>query len=685
MNKEVLNLAQLNDTYKSKWENEFGNVSNSSLETMWSDMFSTFNLTVKKNSIRRRGIVDVSKEFKKQHTEVFSSTMSSGKSTALLHYLSYGFDTRIHKALIVVELKKTATEFEYSLRDRGAVAVHSGTDAYTEGDMTYTEVPKRDLEDNLDAPILIITHARLVQMLHKGTEDIVFDNYDLVVIDEEISTYQHIELSYHSIGKHILDILKNNFIEDNLIETMFNKLRDRLSKLRDTEGNGVHVINKYTEGRDYALDWSTLADRLEDIIKREGTTLSHSDKKILMSKVIAFRTISKQGRMKVVYLQKKGNQIGFNVMIDFMPIHISKVILDGTASINDTYKFLKKHIGDDVVDIKKYHTGVRDFKNMTINWYSMPTGKNSLSIDDTKLSKKDYDKKLPVVIEGLKNLVSNTISRFSKEEKVLFIIHKDNAIHLEPLLKGTNYSFLWWGRHVGTNAYKEYNKIVVYGLNYLPENTYTAQYFSTYTARTKLDLAPIDDFKGSRFAVDILQAIMRGAGRKVIDLGGNCSTDVEVILSLPNNPIKNNILARMEDVLPNVKVVEIQDGAKPVKLDTVNTNNINTLLTRLKVLAKVSLENIAVNYTKEEMASTFYILPKEVDITSSNLNKLLLKGKYSEANTQLLLTNGWVYVSPTKVELKEAGLSGNTKKVFKYIGIFLDEGETTLDSNGNEF
>ena len=372
-------------------------------------------------------------------------------------------------------------------------------------------------------------------------------------------------------------------------------------------------------------------------------------------------------------------ELSFNVVIDFLPIHISKVLFDGTASINDTYILLNKHIGDDTVEIREYHK-LRSFKNSNVNYYTMATGKGSLTVDADKMSKSEYEKKIIEVKANIKSLIDNTITRYGKEEKVLFIIHKLNVEFIEPLLVDTNYTYTWWGKHIGSNEWKEYNKVVVYGLNYLPENVYTAMYFSTLSANVVADTAPIDDFKSGLLTVDILQAIFRGSLRTVIDGEGNCGSDCEVIIPLPKNEkVKNNILSRMKCILWDAIYTEITDGAKPIKLNSRNNIEISKLLRKLEKSADSYIEKKVPN-----RKTHYSILSESIGYSRKDLLNLLLRGAHSEDNNKLLLDNNWLYTKATTEDRALLGIKGKSPYVFKYIGEFLDEAPI-VDVNGLEF
>ena len=286
---ESKDLAKLNITYKSKWENEFGNVSNDGLEDMWSDIFTTLAEVQRRNTLRRRGITDAPNI--EPLNIVYSSTMGTGKSTTVQHYLLNGLDTTFYKALIVVELIETCNEYELLLKDKGAVAVHSEN--------------SNSLEDNLEAPILIITHNRLAGLLNRGISDDVFNSYDLVVIDEQVKTYQHISFTWKDLMRDLYTPLVSAGSFDGLVKVMFTHLTETMEKYREDRTNRIDVINKYSDGRDDILDWASLAEELYTKANDKSLQLNNLERKKLNTFANECRALSKQGRMKVAFYQSK--------------------------------------------------------------------------------------------------------------------------------------------------------------------------------------------------------------------------------------------------------------------------------------------------------------------------------------------------------------------------------------------
>jgi len=446
-------------------------------------------------------------------------------------------------------------------------------------------------------------------------------------------------------------------------------------------------VNSYSKDRLDIVDWTTYADDLEDKIQK-ADGLDDSETKKLKTIVSKLRIGSKQGRMKLLFWQQNKKVISLNVVVDFLPTHISKVMFDGTASINDTYKLLNEHLGDDTVEKRKYHN-VRSFKNATIMYYPSTTGKSSLTVSAKEKTKKYY-KEVQDIKESLSNLIENTITRYGKDEAVLFIIHKDNTSYLEPLLKDTNYTYTYWGKHIGSNEWSNYNKVIVYGLNYLPETVYRAKYYSTFGVSTNLNIDSIEGFKAGLLSCDIMQGIFRGGLRNVKD-DGNCSSECEVIITLPNSILKDEILSRMKSILHDSTFKEIKDGAKPINSNNVNTTKMKLLLTELKEkMAEVYIEEKGPFIEKCQLS----ISPSDLNINHSiNLRNLLTRGSNKEVNNKLLLDNNWLYTKATAKDRKLLGIKGKSPYVFKHIGEFTVEVQapkeyklyTSLDINGEEF
>jgi len=638
-----MNLEQLNNTYKHKWINEYGNHTNSHLEKMWSDIFQTLDDTANRNAIRRMKINDISEDRKVPRSVIFSSTMGSGKSTALQHYLlnSDTFTRGPYKALIIIEQIDACAEYEKILKEKGAVAIHSKNN--------------RNLKDCLSARILIITHSRLITLLTSGISDTIFDMYDLVAIDEQINTYQHVSFTQKELEVDILPVLNTYNVIPKEEETFFDFVIFGMEELEDSfkKQNGRWIHDMYTKEKIRFLDHHKLANKIEEFLFNANNVKqleSERHYKVLENTLSRLRILSKQGRMKVSYFQKDKGTTTFNVVIDFLPIHISKVIFDGTAVINDTYQLLNEHIGEGTAEIKSYNK-LRTFTNATIKYYNIATGKSKLTVSTSPITnKKKYKKELEDVEASLKELINGVQDMYGTEENVLFIVHKNNLEMLQELtVRHTKWEIIYWGKHVGTNDWSSYSKVIVYGLNYLPENVYTAIFYSTMSSRTNIKIAPIDNMKAGLLTSDILQGIFRGQLRKVVGQGGNCLPGTEVILSLPKNHLEDAILHRMKSIIPDATYEKINWVAR-VDSHSINTKKMEELL----------------HYLSTQQHND-YLLPKEVNKeVPFPIRDLLDRGSNCTKNRITLNKHNWYYNDATLDDKDTYNLNGNTKKLFKY-------------------
>lgn len=641
--------AQLINTYKDKWVGEYGNAVSQPLEDMWLDIFNTLEEATQLNSKNRK-----LNTLTKGKTTIINSPMGAGKSTTLKHYLANMDDSM--KALIVVELKDTVDKFEEELQHRGAVGIHTDN--------------KRSLDDNLDAPILIITHSKLVSLITKSNADKLFKNYDLVAIDESINTYQSIEFSYHELITKILPTFTYYKVDAGV--RLFTKFfKKNMEQLRESKGtvNFTTLHRKYDDETDEFLDYGTIADELEDSIKADGKSVWVEDALNLVKKL---RVLSKQGRMKVSFFQQERRTITFNIVIDFFPIHVTKVILDGTANINETYQLINDH-GVAEIDIKEY-PNVRTYRNATVHYLRGAIGRTSLTTNDTK--------SVGIVKKEILDLITDVKNHFGEDEKVLFLVHKDNAEFFKGMLP-TNYAVLWWGKHIGTNDFANYKKMVVYGLNYLPDKVYQTIYYSTFTARTNVTDYYIDSLKTSLLSVDILQGITRCALRQNINQYGDCPEDVEIFITLPKTKIGEGILEILKGFLQGAKFKEWG----------FNLNNSLTTKSTTKVGELVKF----LNKKSSSIIPTAEAYNKVGGIFTVQEYRGMFQGAQMQPTILFLQRAGWEVRQPTQKEKIDNKLSGNTRGVFIKLSEFEDETiiynkvssnnivEDGKDINGNEF
>lgn len=636
-------VAKLLNTYKDKWVNEYGNCTTDELEEFWSDAFTTFESTLFNNAMRNGDTSRLPKDaIPKPSTNVISAPMGSGKSTALMHYLKNM--NRYYRALIVVELIETADEYAEYLKDEGCVAVHSKNN--------------NTIDSCLNSRIMVITHNMLVQMLKKTTADELFESYHLIVIDEQINTYEHIYFSYYEIDSKVLPALRALNLDDEY-GSLFTSLQEEMSDFRVGKEK-IRVLHRYHKENNNILDWSNIDKAIKEKLS-DGTRLEDDLYKNLKDLSIKIQRISRQGRYKLSFLQREGGRITYNVVIDFFPSEVSKVILDGTASINDTYKLLNENLG--FIHIKTY-PNARNYSKAAFSFCTLPTGKSKIAFPKNSSPDNAQNEDIKA---ALQKLVSRVNERYKNETdaKVLFIVHKDNEAYLERLL-GDNMAVTHWGRHIGLNDYRDYNKVVIYGLNHRPVRVYSAMHFSTFSSKSNLDYSSINEMESSVLSCDILQAMNRIALRKV-EGHGHCPDGVEVFIALPSvKKTSTAILNKIKSVMPTAKYVEDDTSNPMYNLLTTVKSNVHLLTDFLR--------------TSDEIVLPSSIYDKAHGCMSRDEYRTIFNNRNVQATKEELSSIGWVLTHPTKLDKERYRMGNRTTNVFKYVGVYNPfQDETSAD------
>lgn len=617
-------------TFKEIWVNEFGNNATKELENIWHDMFSTFETTLFINSVRSGDTSDIPEKLIPQAvTNVICAPMGAGKSSALKHYLKNM--NKLFKALVVVERIETAESFQDYLGEEGCVAVHSQN------------------EETLDSlstkRILVITHSKLLKLLKNDNASDLFNFYHLIAIDEQLSTYEHFSVTPYYIQSRIIPTLKATGLDTEFGE-VFNNLLKEISNFATDNQQWAHLYQ--SNDNRMSIDWAKLSSSLnEALLRTDGFDKEFN--KDLSDVACQIRKACHVGRFKTAFLQKQGGKLTYNVVTDFFPTDTSKVILDGTAQTNDIYKLIQANQGH--IQIKSYPSS-RNYKGAKISTVQMPTGKSSLSFSDKGSihNHKDESKKL-----FLNKLVSRVRDMYINDNnaKILFIVHKENSDYLEKIIDD-NMAVTHWGRHVGINDYRNYNKVIIYGLNHRPKDVYSAMSVSTFTDNCTPAHNYEEEIETSVLSSDILQAINR-IGLRNISPEGTCIEDIEVFITLPlGNKSSEAILSKIRTQMPGATYL-IDDAQSPLKNLLVYANtNIKKLIKFLK--AKDGLIKCTDVYQSGCMS-------RDEWRTISNKRNI---GTTKEE----LESIGWTLVTPTPTEKQTYKLANRTKLVLKYVGIY---------------
>jgi hypothetical protein len=241
-----------------------------------------------------------------------------------------------------------------------------------------------------------------------------------------------------------------------------------------------------------------------------------------------------------------GNQHSLNSASLAVPLELpGPVVLDATAGVDLMYQLM-----EDRADIAPTPPGVRDYSNVTLH-----VARTS-SIGKTKMEESG-DKRFP-------QLQANLAEQLSAERRVLFCVHK-HVEHLVPEkadLGVAEVASAHWGALDGSNAYKDFDTAVIFGLPFRDRIWGTNVFFAFQGVQDddwhenpswKKHANVRELLQRRHLATSIIQAMGRVRLRKVIDEQGRCApTDVFIVL--PNGERGTEILQYIRQELPNITV-----------------------------------------------------------------------------------------------------------------------------------
>lgn len=192
---------------------------------------------------------------------------------------------------------------------------------------------------------------------------------------------------------------------------------------------------------------------------------------------------------------------------DFAPA----IITDASGRVRGTYKIWERAGG-----LIRLPANAHDYRDLRINLWARSVGKDVL---------RDHDESRRIYGEIAK------VMNARKNERWLVISYKPSGdLDVEKDLRetvdeDTPFEYLWWGRHHGTNEFKDFKNIVVIGSNFYADLDYKSL---TLAASGKpvdeADLEALPNLKGSEFQHNVLQAVMRGHARNSRNgVAGECN------------------------------------------------------------------------------------------------------------------------------------------------------------------
>ncbi len=246
------------------------------------------------------------------------------------------------------------------------------------------------------------------------------------------------------------------------------------------------------------------------------------------------------------FMALSGNQHSMNSAALTVPLELpGPVVLDATAGVDLMYQLM-----EDRADIIPTPPGVRDYSNVALHVA------RTASIGKGKMEEL-ADKRFP-------QLQADLAERLSPERRVLFCVHK-HVEHLVPEkaeLGVQEAASVHWGAIDGSNAYKDFDTAVIFGLPFRDRIWGTNVFFAFQGVQDDNwhenpswkkypDVREL--LQRRHLATSIIQAMGRVRLRKVIDEHGRCApTDVYIVL--PTGVRGTEILQYIRQELPGISV-----------------------------------------------------------------------------------------------------------------------------------
>ncbi len=527
---------------ESHWTGELENVSSPALRAAWKQIATTF----------QNHILGHSDPTGARQWTILSPPTGSGKTESTVMYCAMLADLGdfFHPGVLIVtrlidDCNRIATRINRLGSRETAVAFHS------ESKVKLTELGA--------SPVVVITHRAYEQALdflgssgeirqtwpffHRWIQD----SRKLIIVDECMDIVEHSKAGLDGLRQTlgaIPQFVREKYPDEvSSIQAVITVMETIAEKTMTTPARETMLLQKHID-RGIKPDLSALVKALESIRfdwrdRDADTRQRETHRKRLQSLHYIFRSW--------VYYDKYKADHTMNTARILIPEGVKgAVVMDATASTNVVYDLHK--------DSHRLASpkGVRNYANVTLHISrGHNIGKNSM-LKDAKQSTSDLIQSLNQKLQGRKALV---------------ICHKD----VEPLLQKYETTFEicsgHWGAIDGSNAWRDCDAAVIFGLPYLPD-TWTANVFmalqgpqDTAWLRSDGD-RPFGDhidirkaLKLGQLSTSIIQAINRVRCRRVVDAEGNCpATDVYMLL--PKGDSAESILQDIRRAMPGILVVE---------------------------------------------------------------------------------------------------------------------------------
>jgi hypothetical protein len=556
------------------WEESLGNIPNSALMATWEQMGKAFIEHI-------NGHDDPNRE---DRWTVLSPPTGTGKSQGIILYCAILSQllkeaSQLHPGVLIVtrfirganditaDINRISRKYytEPSENTSVAVAYHSQSEE---------ELRRKDL---MNFPVLVITHkayTNALSSIESNYPPTIWDQFHsfldrkrrLVVVDEVIDLVLESHLNGEE-ARRVLGLIPEDRYTEFRDEV---RLLERLQKhIGEVSGNGDSVSASVLHNRPMleSLMLSPEGDKyfppdfreLREAIKktqqtqfRQGNRSTSEDIRRELDELI--RDADAVWRNDWVWQTKQQGAITLSTAKLLIPEDVKgAVVLDATAGHNVFYEVFDKAKRLPVV------AGTRRYDNVILHVSrGHATGKVTMGKKAKEISAR---------------LVAD-VERWAKGRRVLIVTHMNIEARLKKAAKrltaekGFTLAIAHWGAINGSNEWRDFDTVVLYGLHYLPLTWPVNVFFSCQGVQSDEWLAstrnrPFGEHKEIQEALvvgqlvtDVVQAINRICCRLVIDREGNCpKADVYVLLPKRKNR-EEAILSGIQEAMPGIRVRE---------------------------------------------------------------------------------------------------------------------------------
>ena len=598
------------------WTEELGNVSSAALRKVWKQLALNLNVHIEED---HPGI---------QRTwNIIQPPTGTGKTEGVMLYCAMlsEFPDEEHPGVLIITRLQADCEMlaerinHYGVRPT-AQAYHSNL-----LDIGITTLWRY--------PVAVITHSayqRAMDFFKTGIRGKLnkfqlFMEYfapdrerRLIVVDECLDIVEEDKITFdhlNSVKGQITEELARMFPEEFEAVEKVLKIFEEISR-ESKEPNGERLYQK----EPLTLSFGDPPDLTEfrAAFLRRCQDRAHFNEEYLNKLDERLKTIHYLYRGYVYYAKVEGKDTLSTARL-LIPDGIKGAcVLDATAESNKIYRLL---FGKMIV--VGAPEGSRNYQNVTIHVsHNHHTGKRYMEKNAGKISGE---------------LVSHLEKILRPDRKVLVVTHKGVEAPLNSFTPSFTMMTTHWSMHTGTNAFRDCDTVVIFGLNWRPQ-TWTA---NTYFAiqGTEKDILNGDDtsfgeddnireaLEIGQFIVDITQAINRSRCRKVIDSRGNCPK-AEVYILLPGGPkgkkYSEQILRGLQRQMPGVMLKQWAYGVQ--KASVKRSSKDKALITYLRNMHRGTCQSTGDIRKRLKIAPrSMYYLTKQAQDPDSDLHSAMVE------------------------------------------------------------